>query len=293
MDGPSLWWFGLAFLLALFMVVAMMEFTVSLLARRPSRRAVRIDAGELERRLLTHVFETMPVRITRAAGGGLQIRDYVLGDDWRADFQRAMFSDTYRARMVLDTRRHELRWYESVTTRTLFLGFDGWIPRFRGHIAYSGGQVDLVGTVRAYAFNPGMPRRIGPDLTFGMNTVQLKREVSALLHDAGWSFKPVTLPFFATGRWLTFSERVLPAWIKQVSAGWFWGTVYVGSYVAVVCYLMVGARLIDPDAWSSHNILIALLVSVGWWAIWGLLTWVLYGLPGLRQPVRRRSRRTR
>jgi hypothetical protein len=195
--------------------------------------------------------------------------------------------------MALDARRHELRWYESVRSRTLFLGFDGWIPRFQGHISYAGGLVDLVETVQAHAFQPGFRHRPGATLAFEMNTVQLKREVTELLSRAGWSFKPVTLPFFATGRWLAFSERILPEWVKRVPDRWFWGTLYPASYLLLIACLMLAIRLEDPAAWNRHNLIVALLVSVGWWATWGVLAWILCGSAGVRRPLRSRSRRAR
>jgi hypothetical protein len=283
MSGSSLWWFGLAFPLALFMVVAMMEFTVRLLVRSPRGRRNPVDRETLEQRLLEHAFETLPVRITLAGGGGLEIRDYVLGDEQRERFRRVAFSIAYRARMALDERRHELRWYESVRGRTLFLGFDGWVPRVHAGLWYQGGQVDMVGTVRAYALQPGFPRRTGPAFDFELDTVRLKDEIADIVTRAGWSFRPVTLPFFASGRWLRLSQRILPAWFSRLPERWFWGVTYVASYVLVIGYLMWFASLSDPSARNRGNLLIVLIVSAGWWGVWGILTWLLLRLPGLRR----------
>jgi hypothetical protein len=291
MSGSSLWWFGLAIPLALFMVVAMMEFTVRLLVRSPRGRKYPLDRDTLEQRLLGHTFETLPVRITRAARGGLEIRDYEIGDERRESLRRVAFSIAYRARMAFDERRHELRWYESVRGRTLFLGFDGWVPHVHFGLWYHGGLVDLVGTVHAYSLEPGFPPRPGPSFDIEMDTVQLKHEVTEIVTRAGWSFRPVTLPFFATGGWLALSRRIVPSRLARVPEKWLWGIVYPLSYVVLIGCLLWAARLEDPNAWNRENLLITLLVSAAWWGVWGLLTWILHALSNA--PRRSRSRRAR
>jgi hypothetical protein len=273
------------------MVVAMMEFTARLQIRSPRGRKHPVDRDTLEQRLLAHVFETLPVRISRAGGGGLEIRDFVLGEDVRETFRRVAFTIAYRARMAFDERRRELRWYESVRGRTLFLGFDGWVPRVHFGLWYQGGLVDLVGTVRAYSLQQGFPPRPGPSFDIEMDTVQLKQEVAEIVTRAGWSFRPVTLPFLASGRWLRLSERIVPSRLARLPERWFWGVAYVASFVLLVADLMWAARLDDPSAWNRDSLLIALLVSAGWWSVWGLLVWIMRALANT--PRRSRSRRAR
>lgn len=280
--------------LAAVMLVAMMEFTTSILTRRPRRSKTPVTRTELERRLLELSIESSPVKITPAAGGGLEIRDYVLADEWRERFKRVAFSVVYRARIGLDERRHELRWYESVRSRSLYLGFDGWIPRIQGGYWYQGGLVDMVGKTQVYAFEPGFPPRLSQTLDVDMNTVQLKREVSDVVTQAGWHFKPVTLPFLASGRWIALSRRIIPPPIARLPGRLFWGMLYPASYAVLVVYLMGLAWVDDPASWNRHNLLIVLLVSAGWWGVWGFLAWMLCGFPGVRRRKRRsRSRRAR
>lgn len=280
--------------LAAIMLVAMMEFTTSILTRRPRRSKKPVDKAELERRLLEMSIESSPVRITPAAGGGLEIRDYELADEWREQFKRVAFSVVYRARIGLDERRHELRWYESVRSRSLFLGFDGWIPRLQGGYSYHGGLVNMVGKTRAYAFGPGLLPRVTETLEFDIDTVQLKREISDVVTQAGWGFKPVTLPFLASGRWIALNRWIIPPPIARLPGRLFWGILYPASYAVLIGYLMGLAWLDDPASWNRHNLLIVLLVSAGWWGVWGFLAWALCGFPGVRRRKRRsRSRRAR
>src|SRR5690349_17394836 len=120
----SKWFLVPAVLLALGLVYAMMECVAAFLAR-PSRRAHPSSRAALFARLLALNREGEPYRLQVARRADLDVIFDPVDPSWRARFANVKLTTGYRARLVLDEERHELRWFEMVWTRSGFVGFDG------------------------------------------------------------------------------------------------------------------------------------------------------------------------
>lgn len=273
----SLWWIVPAFLIAGFMVFAMMEFTAALLVK-PSRRSSRTGAAELKRRLLALNGEERPYRVVEGKTSDLELAWDVVDASWYELFAKVKLTTRYRARMLLDEERREVRWYESLRSSNFFLGFEGWKARFNFSFYYRSGYLNVLWSGLAYGILPGFPPRIGKVYEFHLDTVRVKEEITPVIRRAGWTFRPVVFPLKMSRRWMDLSRALTPGWWRRIPERRRWGTLYVGSFLLFYAYVFFA--IADPRTdWTWDASWPALVVAVGWWGAWGLLTWMLMGFP--------------
>lgn len=274
----SLWWLLPAAAIAVFMVFAMMEYTAALLVR-PSRRSRRaVEPGELRQRLLALNERPAPYRVVEGKDSDLELRWDVVDASWHERFAKVKLTTRYRARMLLDELRNEVRWFESIRSSSLFLGFEGWRVRFNFSFYYRSGYLDVLWSGRAYGILPGFPPQIGRVHEFSVDTRAVKKEVTTVIRRAGWSFRPVVFPPKMSRRWLGITRTLSPAWLTRIPERRLWGTLYAGSFLLFYLYVFVFIADAATD-WTWENGWPALLVGLGWWGIWGFLAWMLAGFP--------------
>jgi hypothetical protein len=276
----STWWIAPAFALGLFMVFAMMEHMASLLERRPRAGSTSVDAAELRRRLLNLNDTGKPYRVIEGKVSDLEIDWDVVDDSWKTRFAKVKLSTVYHARMLLDETRHEVRWFEAIRTSNLFLGFDGWIPRFNVSIWAQAGYIDVMWSGVAYGIQPGFPPRIGGTQGYSLNTVEIKHAISGVINRSGWIFRPTILWFQTKRGSFRVGQALLPSALTHWPARRFWGVVYPASYVATVAWIFWvtgGAR--DPK-----NLLALAAFSAFWWGIWGFITVIFMITSGKWKP---------
>ncbi|GEM_PF-1480451 len=270
------WWIVPGFLLAIFMVFAMMEFTITLTLRRPPRNRKPVSGDELRQRLLALNKGDRPYRIVEVKDCDLELNWDVVDKSWYEIFAKVKLTVIYRARALLDEAQHEVRWFEMVRWSNFFLGFDGWRPRFNWSIYALWGYIDVVWTGIAYGIQPGFPPRIGRVYKFSLNTIQAKKEIRRVVNESGWTFRPV-LWWFQVNR---NSYGAFQALMPNVSARRFWGILYPVSYFFTIGYIIYVA---DPKGigglLSLHNLTPVLLFSALWWGIWGFIAWIFSGFP--------------
>lgn len=266
----SLWWLLPGVVLILFMSLAMMELTASLLVREPRWRGRPAAPEELRRRLTELGGEQAAYRVVEAPDGSLELRWQVVDATWYELFAQVKLTAVYRARMALDEERRELRWYESIRSSSFFLGFQHGRPRFNASFTYRGGYVDMLWAGRAYGILPGFPPRIGRAYDFRINTVEVKDQVRRVVREAGWTFRPVVWPFLLSARASRRLGQLMPPGLRSVPRRQLWGVLYPLSYVLGIGYLALILGPLDRQAWLAIG-----LVSAGWWGVWGLVTWLL------------------
>lgn len=275
----SLWWILPAALIAGFMVYAMMEFTL-LLILKPGRGDARADTAELEKRLMALNTSDKPYRLIRGSKSDLELDWKVVDASWYELFAKIKLTMQYGARMLFDEETGAVRWYESLRTSSIFLGFEGWKPKFNLAFYWRGGYLNVIWHGLAYGIPPGFPPRIGKVHEFHLDTIDVKNDIRPVIQSAGWDFRPVTLSFKTNRRWLHLTRVLRPAWLHRIPERRLWGTLYVGSFVLFYLYVFVVVTNRDMD-WTWEAAWPAAIVALGWWAIWGLLVWMLTGFPGL------------
>lgn len=276
----SLWWIVPAFLIAGFMVFAMMEFTAALLVKPSSRRRSGVSAAALWQRLLALNTEEKPYRLAAGETSDLEVAWDVVDATWYELFARVKLTTVYRARMLLDEARREVRWHETLRSSNFFLGFEGWKAKFNFSFYYRSGYLNVLWSGLAYGILPGFPPRIGKVYEFHLDTVAAKEEITDVIRHAGWTFRPVVFPLKMSRRWVERFRTLTPDWWGWVSERRRWGTLYVGSFLLFYVYVFIA--LTDPRVdWTRETVWAALTVGAGWWAVWGLLTWMLMGFPGI------------
>ncbi len=250
----SPWWLVPFGVLALAMVHAMMEFTVSLLAEAPKPRRRPLAADELRRRLLAANRPDFPDRLVKGEDCDLEIR-------WRQENapppgRRAAgrAASEGRLRLLLDERRRELRLNQVGRSYVYLFGLSGWLPRLRGYAGFHSGP-------------PGHP---------------MAAELGRIATRAGWSVRPVIWWFQATRRGQRRLEALTPPPLRRWPARRLWGLLYPLSFVLAMGYLVLIAGPLD-----RRNVLLLAAVSAAWWGVWGFLAWMLRGFPAFR---RRRNR---
>ncbi len=253
----SAWWVVPAFLLSLFMIHAMLECTATLLWKRPRTWRNPLDGAGLRERLLALNESNRPYRLVAAKDCDLELHWDVVEASWYELFAKVKLTTKYRARMLFDESRHELRWNEYLRTSNFFLGFDGWRPCFSWSIRVQSGYINVIWRGRAYGILSGFPPRIGRVYDFSLDTVQAKKEISGVANRSGWTFRPVIWWFQATRRGHRVLQALVPAPLKQWSPRRFWGIAYPVSYVVAVGYLSA-----ITGAWDWRNLTVVLGISV-------------------------------
>jgi hypothetical protein len=249
----SLWWLVPFVLLILLMVHAMMEFTVSLLVQRPTRRR-SITADELRQRLLALDDPDRPYRLTEGTDCDLEIVADLAEPPPPARFAISDGDSRYRLRLLLDEQCHELRLNQVTHSYYYFLGLVGWLPRLHGYASAQSGP----------------PGRF------------MTQEINQIAIRGGWSVRPVLWWFQATYQGYRLLKRLTPRPLRRLSARRFWGILYPLSYGLSIGYLL--AIIGPPD---QDDLWLVFGVSAGWWGVWAFLVWMLCGFPAF---WRRRSR---
>lgn len=213
-----------------FMVHAMMEFTASLLVKPPPANRKPVGAIELRWRLLQLNENNHPYKLIESHDSDLELHWDVVKASWQARFAKVKLTTLYRARILLDESRHELRFHEYLRTASFFLGFAGWQPHFNAYIGFQAGYVSGTWAGRAYGLLPGFPPRIGQVYNFQVSTDEAKADITGVANDSGWTFRPVLWWFQATHRGYRLLQALTLAPFRHVPARRFWGIIYPVSY---------------------------------------------------------------
>jgi hypothetical protein len=242
----SLWWLVPYILLVLLMLQAMMEFTVSLLVERPPKKRTPVPASELEQRLLAESQESQPYRLVEGEDCDLEI--VWEQDEYTATERTLIAKSASRShiRFLFDETRHDLRVNQVSRSFFFLIGITGWLPRLQGYASAQSGPPDAAMT----------------------------KEISQIANRSGWSVRPVIWWFQATRRGFHLLEKMTPRPLRGWSARRFWGILYPLSFLLMIAYLIaVTGGLAWDDLW------LIVLVSAGWWGVWGFLVWMLLGFP--------------
>ena len=281
----SVWWILPYVLLMVLIVFAMMEFTISLLVKRPRVRRQPLSRDELLQQLLALNEGHRPYRLATRKDSDLELHWDVVDPTWRQNYARVRLSTVYHARLLLDEEHHELRIFEILRSSGFFFGFDGWVPRINPYFHLQSGFINGAWSGRAYGILPGFPPRIGAVYDYALDTVQPKQEISEIAGHGGWTFRPVLWLFQVTHAGHAFWGKLAPGPFRYWPARRLWGLLYPASFFLGMGWLVAIIWPLD-----THNLLMVLGISAIWWGIWGFLTWTLLGFPAF---WRRRSKSPR
>jgi len=261
----SAWWIAPAGVLALFMVYAMMEHMITLVVKRPRRGTTPVDVAELRRRLMNLNDPVRPYRLVDGRVSDFDLNWTVVDEAWTNRFSNVKLSAVYYARLLLDEVRHEARWFEVLRSSNVFLGFDGWIPRFNFGFWIQAGFMSGNWRGTAYGIRPGFPAQLGASQPFSINIDEVKHDVRGVVTRSGWTFRPTVFWFQTKRATVRLTESLVPAFMREWPPRRFWGTVYVGSYLATIGWILwvTGGRRSD---------LLAIVgFSAFWWFVWGFI----------------------
>lgn len=279
-------WLAGIIVLSGLLVEAMMQYTSALLERLPTRRGR--DARSLhELREALLAIRGDEYVVEQRGASGLRVRWDVLGGEPVPNGLRVVLSTVWTARALLDPRRREARWYESVRSGRALIGFAGRRPIVQLRLFYQGGF--LSGTWSGYAFlvTERFPPRILAERAFNIDTDQLREAFVACVTTSGWTFRPVTLPLYAAPRWLALTNRVVPTALAKASRRRLWGIAYPATFV-----LLLGLIFSPLDRVDTWDIALVAIVSASWWGIWGAIAWLLVRGARDGRPARRGRRRS-
>lgn len=282
--SQSVIWFIPYVLLVMLVLYSMMEFTAALLLPSHRRPRPAVSRRDLHNRLQSL---DLPERARLQAGQGgsdFEIVWDVVDPVWAQDFARVRLDSVRRAFLVLDEERHEVRWHEYIRSANPLLGFVGWRPVIQSGLSAAAGFIGDAWAGQAYGILSGFPPQIAGVLAFSVNAAVARRHIAALAEGSGWTLRPMLLWFQANRKSLALARLLLPRRVRLAPARRLWGVIYPSSYAAAILYLIAVAWPLGREAWLA-----LVLVTLGWWGIWGLLTLVLLRWP----PVRRSSRRSR
>ncbi|HXV43587.1 MAG TPA: hypothetical protein VEC96_11040 [Anaerolineae bacterium] len=227
------------------MLHAMMEFTVSLLVKRPSAKRQPVPAAELRRRLLALNKPDQPHPLVEGQDCDLEIK-WSHEDARRSRFAMSRQASATHLRFLVDEQRHELRMHQMDSGSNFFVGLEGRLPRLQGSAGFGA----------------------GPPGEF------LTKEIGQVAQRAGWSARPVLWWFQATHSGFRFLQAITPAPLQRWPARRFWGLLYPLSFFLGIAYL---AAISWPPDW--HDWWLIAGISAAWWSVWGFLVWMLCGFP--------------
>ena len=264
----SAWFLLPAFAAGVFMVLAMIECLAAFIASQPRRKNPSNRAAVMER-LLALNGEGQPYRLASAPPADLEVIFDPVDPSWRARFARVKLTTHYRARLLLDEERHQVRWFEVLRSSSFFVGFQNLRPRLGRGIWVWAGYFDVQWTGMAYGMRPGFLPRIVEAVRFRLDTVALKREIRAVASRAGWGFRPKVWWFQVRRRRDgTIPRGLIPSETRYWTERQFWGVVYPLFYLLTIGYIVVAA-----SGWKALRTWDTLLPVLGfsafWWSIWG------------------------
>ena len=266
--------------LSLVMVFAMMECVVAFVGRnrKHRRRVATITRDALLARIEALNETHGSFRIRPSEHADLEVVFDPVDSAWRARFSRVKLTTVYRAKLVLDAERHEIRWFEFVRSSSVFIGFQGLWPRIRWSAWFQSGYIAARYSGRMYGILPGFPARIGDARPYRLDTVAIKRDIGAIAKAAGWAFKPKVWWFQVKRRADgTIPRGLIPSRTRYWSELQFWSVVYPLLYVLTLGCIVVGATGGHNLTWHSAW-LPAIAMTAFWWTIWGaimLIFWVI------------------
>jgi len=128
----SPWWIVPSIGIVLLLVLAMMECTRTLLVKPAPQNLEPVDAGELRRRLLALKCPAEALSGLSTASAGIWSSTGMLSPHRGRDTRPgSKMTALYRARMLLDGSRHEMRWFEFVRGSNFFIRFLRLVPVLR------------------------------------------------------------------------------------------------------------------------------------------------------------------
>src|SRR5207248_3157186 len=146
---------GLVVLAAL-MVWAMVTWCVALMTRpRPRRRSIAgLDDLRARLRALDPANQA-GARLVWLSEICVRPEWEVVPPDWFVRYARVKLNCVYGARMLLIEPDHEIRYWESIRSASVFVGFEGWRPRFTWPLYYVGGPLEAQWRGRAFGLHAG------------------------------------------------------------------------------------------------------------------------------------------
>jgi len=275
LEQEPLWIVPFVFII-LFMVHAMVQYVLSLMVKRPAVRRKVVPAAEMKTRLERINAAEQPYKLKHGLDWDYELQWQVVDAEWRKRFARINLTSLYRARLLLDETKREVRLQEHMRSSSFFLGFQGWIPRFRWRWSAYWGPMKGQWSGRAFGLGAGSLPQIGEVVDFSIDTDAAREAITKIANGGGWAVRPVILQYQISRKWQRRLQRLTPGPVLRLQDRHFWAIMYPGSYVAAIAYLfLISGRTLGEPA----NLAILLLVSASWWGIWGLLTWVLLRMP--------------
>ena len=270
----SLWFVVPLFVIAIFMLEAMMQCTLALVMGKPRQWKQHATADELRAKLLALTTPGQPWRIEPGTDCDLRLVWDALDAEWRAQWRTVKLSVIYDARLLLDEVRHELRINEHVRTANTFVGFTGWSLVASWRWSASWGIVEGSWAGVAYGMRHTRWPRVGDAVPYVVSSSAETKAIAKVARQAHWTVRPVFWPFQATRHGLALFRRVMPDRLEVAPSRRFWSIAYPASFAAFALYLLLLIGV--PDV---HNTLVLLLIFGVWWGIWCPLAWALCGFP--------------
>lgn len=243
----------------------------------PARRPPSVPASvhDVREALLAMNNGEYPFRLVQDSDTELHLEWDVVDASWYERFASIKLTTTYRARLLIYAAEHEVRFHEMLRSSSLWLGFDGWRPRFNFDFEYLSGVTAIVWTGAAYGITRGWPPRIGEIYRFELDTVWAKREIERFVNETGWAFRPVTAGFEATAGGAAWGDRLSLGLIRRWGRRRFWGLVYLISWIGIL-----GSTVTQVPADRQNMLAMAIVfgsiaaIHVAIMGIWLLVRWL-------------------
>lgn len=221
-------------LFSLLWLVALVPFSLAIIV--PAHRP-RLDAGSLfdvREALLALNQLGHPFHLAQRSETELRLEWDVVDATWYELFAQVKLSTSYQARLLLDEARREVRIHETLRHSNLFIGFDGWKPRFNFEHQQVHGMVNVVWTGTAYGIQPGWPPQIGRVYRFHLDTIWAVRQVEEAAREKGWGLRPVIWWFEATQASAAWTAALTPPFMRGWSRRRFWSALYGLSWLGLI-----------------------------------------------------------
>ncbi len=222
-------WFVALGVASVAMVVALVQFTLALIAspRLPGRQSSPM--AQVRASLLALNSPHRTFQLTQLSETELRLEWDGLTGTKRTEAIKVSNPFSYHVRLLLFEPTAEVRCFESVRTT-------GKVGGRGANAQWQFGAVEAAYSGQAeYVTHDGIHHRVAVSL----DTAEIKGLIEDAARNNGWTFRSVVLSLQASARGAQFFERLTPAVMRRMGARRFWGTVYVLLWFSIVGLLLL------------------------------------------------------
>ena len=152
-----------------------------------------IGRDTLMQRLLDLNGREIPYQIVKGQDSDLAAEIKIVDATWYGIFSKNKLSEVYRIIMLLDEKRHSVRFFEDLGKMEWSAGASGLKPMIHYNRSFSRGRILFKKELGVgYAFKNTWPPELGKVYDYKFDIDELRGPIKAAVEKSGWEWVPVS-----------------------------------------------------------------------------------------------------